>query len=91
MGCSFYIQIDSIRVKCLQQDNKENQPYKANYSNNYLTQHTVHLSSGVKRKSHVQVYLRTLKLDVAKCNLGKVKIEPMQVAGLCVQGSAGNP
>ena len=35
--------------------------------------------------------IKTLKLDVAKCNLCKVKIEPMQVAGLCVLGSADNP
>ena len=63
MVCLFYTQIASIHVKCLalegvlQQENKEKQPYKANYSNNnYLTQHTVHLSSGVKRNSHVQVY-----------------------------------
>ena len=95
MVCSFYIQIANIHVKCLalegvlQQDDKEKQPYEANYSKNYLTQHTVHISSGVKRNSHVQVYLRTLKLDVAECNLGKVKIELMKVTGLCVLGVSG--
>ena len=30
-------------------------------------------------------------INVAKCNLGKVKIEPMLVAGLCLLGSADNP
>ena len=29
-------------------------------------------------------------LDVAKCNIGKVKIEPMLV-GLCLLGSEDNP
>ena len=28
---------------------------------------------------------------MAKCNLGKVKIEPMLVAGLCLLGSGDNP
>ena len=30
-------------------------------------------------------------INVAKCNLGKVKIEPMLVAGLCLTGVSGLP
>ena len=30
-------------------------------------------------------------INVAKCNLGKVKIEPMLVVGLCLTGVSGLP
>ena len=30
-------------------------------------------------------------INVAKCNLGKVKIKPMLVAGLCLTGVIGLP
>ena len=54
--------VGSVHGECLvlQQDNKEKQPYKANYCN--LTQHTVHLFSGVKKNSREQVYVKTLEL-----------------------------
>ena len=30
-------------------------------------------------------------INVAKCNLGKAKIQPMLVAGLCLTGVYGSP
>ena len=30
-------------------------------------------------------------INMAKCNLGKAKIEPMLVAGLCLTGVYGSP
>ena len=65
------MQAGSFHAECLvlegvlQQDNKEKQPYKANYCN--LTQHTVHLFSGVKNNSHEQVDVRTLELLQVNC------------------------
>ena len=65
--CLFCIQVGSVHAEfwflkecCNKTTKRFKQPFKANYFN--LTQHTVHLFSGVKKKSHEQVYVGTFEL-----------------------------
>ena len=53
--------------------------------NGEMSIETIHVQYTQAESGHLLPILEVVTLiNVAKCNLGKVKIEPMLVAGVCV-------
>ena len=51
----------------------------------------IHVQYTQAESGHLLPILVVTLINVAKCNLGKVKIEPMLVAGLYLTGVSGLP